>query len=133
SAGREDVVDDQDALARIQAEAAPELAALAVRRALGIDRARAELAGDLVRDDDAAGRGPRDRLHTETARGFRDRRAQPLGLLRPLQHLELLEVEGRVLAGAEEEVALEVGPGPGEDVLDDGRSDAHPLKSMLPS
>src|SRR5437870_13059059 len=61
SAGGHDVVDDQDTLSRPELESATELPAPSALDPLGVDRAELQLTRDLMREDDPAGRGPRDR------------------------------------------------------------------------
>src|SRR2546430_5535682 len=62
SAGGHDVVDDQDTLSRPELESAAELPATSnAQGPLGVDRAQLKLSRDLVREDDPARRGPRDR------------------------------------------------------------------------
>ena len=112
-------------LARLHREATAELTAGAVALPLGVDRPHSELAGDLVSEDDPAGRRSGDGLDREPTREFHDRGAEPFGLLRPLEHLELLEVARGMFPRGENEVALEECARAAEDVLDDGRSDAH--------
>lgn len=93
-----DVVNDEHPLAFAHAEAATELAAFPTLAALGVDRAAAELPGDLVREDDPAGRGAGDRLDREIPCLVGDRGAEPLGAAGPLEHGELLQVARGVSA-----------------------------------
>ena len=110
AAGRQDVVHEQHALARRDPEPAPELApdrAVLAAHLLGEDRARAELAPRLEREDDAAGRRPGDQVHQATAGVLRDpHRDELTGRDRILEHLELLHVAVRVAATLELEMAL---------------------------
>ena len=55
----------------------------------GEDAAHAELTPDLVSQEDTPGGGPGHRLHIEVARGVGDLAADRLGVLRPLQQVEL--------------------------------------------
>src|SRR5207245_4161630 len=104
--GRHDVVDHEHALAGGEREPAPKLTTRCPFGPLGIDRARAELSGDLVRKDDPAGRGPGDGLHPECSSPHRNRRAEPLRLGRLLEDLELLQIERGVAPRGEDEVSL---------------------------
>ncbi len=62
SAGRHDVIDDENALRGSELEPAPELPATTVLHAFGVDRAQLQLSRDLMRENDAAGRRPGDGL-----------------------------------------------------------------------
>src|SRR5207245_1410938 len=67
---------------------------------------RAELARDLVREDDPTGRRPRDRLDRARAGPLRDRGRKSLRLVRALKDLELLQVERGVTTRREDEVTF---------------------------
>src|SRR5258706_5297361 len=118
SAGRHDVVDDENALSRSELEPAPELPAATVLNALGVDRPQLHLPRDLMREDDAAGRRSCDRARREGPCPRRDVGAQGSGAHGPLEHLELLEVTRRVPSRREDEVSLAEGAGFTEDELD---------------
>ena len=124
AAGREDVVDEQDALAGVDAEPAPELAvggAVGVPDLLGEDRPKAELAGGLEGEDDAAGRRAGDhvdhRLAVAAADAGGPQAAQLAGRSGVLEDLELLDVGVAVAAALEQEMALAEGAGLPEDAL----------------
>ena len=96
--GGHDVVDDQHPLAPRELKSASERAAGSGLIPFGVHGTQRELSRDLVREDDAARRRTRDGLGCELPGPLGDRRAQALGLRWPLQHLELLQIAGRVPA-----------------------------------
>ena len=105
-------------------EAAPELAARgAVGRGdlLGEDRAGAQLAAGLEREDHAAGRRAGDEVDvavpSSSPVGRRPEPAQLARRGRVLEHLELLQVRVRVAAALEHEVALAQGAARAEQGL----------------
>lgn len=58
----------------------------------GDHAAESEVARHLVRDDDAAGRGTDDELRPEAPSALGEATADDLGLWRPLEQVELLQV-----------------------------------------
>ena len=131
AAGREDVVDEEDPLAGLDPEAAPELAPL---RAVvgpdlfGEDPPDAELAGRLEGEDHPAGRGAGDEVDRRRRRRRRGSRRPVAAQLarrgRILEDEELLDVALRVAAALELEVALGQGAGRPEQRLGAGRDRA---------
>ena len=109
SARRKDVVDDEDAFTICDLETTLECASAVV--ALGEDALRAEHTRDFVADDDAARGGTGDEMSVEFARPVGDHTAERFGLRRAFEKTELLDVEERVLAGCELEVAFEKSAG----------------------
>src|SRR5439155_23039653 len=126
-----DVVDDEHALVARDLESAPEDAGAAALLALGVDRADTKLSPDPVRENDPAGRRTRDRRDALITDALDDATAEQLGLLRPLEHPELLEVHRRVLARREEEVPFAQRAHVAEDPLDVGRGDHAPTVSCV--
>jgi arylformamidase len=125
SARRHDVVDDEHSLARRDREPAAELAAGAAFAPFRVDRAYAQLPRHFVREDDPAGGGAGNRLDGERPGPRRDRGAQPLGVGRVLQDLELLQIERGVFSRRENEVSLAKRTRVAEDPLHVGRCDGH--------
>ena len=133
-AGRQDVVDQQDPLAGLDPEAAPELPpkrAIVAADLLGEDAADAELAGRLEGEDDAAGGRSGDEIDQQlTVSGAAvggQERAQLARRRRILEDLELLDVGVAVASALEQEVPVaersglpEQRLGPDRDGLSDG-------------
>ena len=132
-ARRDDVLDDQHALAGLD----PEAAAQRERAvdALGEDRAHAEAAPDLVADDQAAHR--RREHHVDlVARRLHLRReclAERLGVGGVLQDQRALQVAGAVQPGGQDEVALEQGATLAEQGEDGVRGHMEPAGLARPS
>ena len=135
SAGGHDVVDDEHALSGRKLEPATEFPAATALDPLGVDRAQLQLSRDLMREDDAAGRGPRDRPRCDrtTRCPLRDVGAQHGRAHRPLQDLELFEIPRRVFPRREDEVPLSESTSFTEDALDLARSDHRATVSRPPS
>src|SRR6185369_13307070 len=113
AAGGQDVVDEQDPLARHDPEAAPEFAvgrAVVGANLLGEDAADTKLPSSFVGEDDPAGRRPRDQVDQQLAIGratvLGEEPAQLAGRGRILEDLELLDVRVTVTPALEQEVPL---------------------------
>src|SRR5439155_433672 len=104
AAGGDDVLDDQAALARREGEAAAQRhrTGLALRE----ERADAERARHLVGHQDAADRGGQHRCRARVAEWRGQGRAERGGVLRVLEHERRLEIDVRVKAGGQPEVAV---------------------------
>lgn len=104
AAGRDDVFDDEAALARVQREAAAEchLAVLALCE----DRARAERLACLMGEQDAARDGADDGLDVRVFEFFSHGLAELLRVLWVLQDVEFLDVVRAVEAARQEEMAI---------------------------
>lgn len=108
SPGSEYIIDDQRALTGLHLKA-PAQGAMAgpVGVVFYKDATYTKLACYFVGQDDAACGGANDDLNSGRAKVFGQRPAEPLGMLRPLQHLELFPIGGAVPTGGELEVALQ--------------------------
>src|SRR5439155_1931938 len=89
-----------------ESDPAAELPRAPVLHALGVDRASVELARDLMRQDDPAGRRPGDRGDAQGPGPVGDRRREALRLAGVLQHVELLEIPRRMPPRRGTEVGL---------------------------
>src|SRR5580700_817126 len=99
------VLDDEDAFAGLQLEAAAE-GHLAGAVALDEERADTESACHFMSNDHAAESGRNDARHGMIAENFRERAAQRFGVRRKLQHERALDIRGAVASAGELEVAL---------------------------
>ena len=109
AACREDVVDDENAVAGPELETALELAAAPIS-ALGDEGGEAEVAGRVEGEDHASGRRSRNERRVRLAEVLGDLRAELGGDVRPLEDAELLDVDVGVAAARELEVPAQDGP-----------------------
>src|SRR5919201_5882032 len=117
AAGRQDVVDDQDAVRWIERLPATKRPTGAPVLTFGENGACPQLPADLVREDHAT-RGRTDDDVDRLADQLDDPGTQPLGEPGMFEDAELLQVSGRMPAGREDEVPLEEGAGLAKDPFD---------------